>query len=205
MDLQNKKSQIMDIAEDLFCKYGSKVTTVRLITQKAGINTAMLNYYFKSKENLFLMIIDRRIQQFKTIKKNLKVKDKSILEEFLSYTEIYIELIANHLPFYKLMMAEKLLNENKNAGCKINHFFNSNIKTLKDIIEKGKQENKIEVKDIDTILMNVSGVLVCAILKSDAVLFSLNDVNKMKLQGHISSVLQSFIIEKEFNTTSHSY
>ena len=197
MNTINKQNQIMDIAEDLFCQYGSKDTTVRLITHKAGINTAMLNYYFKSKENLFLMVINRRIKEFKTIKKGLKLQDKIITMQFLSYTEMYIELIASHLPFYRLMMTEKLLNENKNAVCKINNFFSSNIKTLKDIIEKGKQENKIEVCDIETILMNVSGVLVYAILKSDDILFPLNDSNKIKLQQHITTVLKSFIIEKK--------
>lgn len=189
MNTLKKQNQIMDIAEALFCKHGSKETTVRLITQQAGINTAMLNYYFKSKENLFLMIIERRIKQFKTLKKSLRPKNKSILEEFLAYTQFYIDLIANNLPFYRLMMAEKLLNENKNVVNAINLFFYSNIKTLKTIIEKGIQENKIEVAEIETILMNVAGVLVYAILKSDDVTFPLNDLNKLKLQGHIKAVL----------------
>ncbi|TDW51836.1 TetR family transcriptional regulator [Flavobacterium sp. 270] len=193
MNTLKKQNQIMDIAEALFCKHGSKETTVRLITQQAGINTAMLNYYFKSKENLFLMVIERRIKQFKTLKKSLRPKDKSILEEFLAYTQFYIDLIANNLPFYRLMMAEKLLNENKNVVNAINLFFYSNIKTLKTIIEKGIQENKIEVTEIETILMNVAGVLVYAILKSDDVTFPLNDLNKLKLQGHIRAVLVGFV------------
>ena len=186
----------MDIAEDLFCKYGSKETTVRLITQKAGINTAMLNYYFKSKDNLFWMVMERRIQKFKSIKKNKKPKDANFMEQFLCYTKLYIELIADHLPFYRLMMTEKLLNENKITINKINRFFNANIKTLRCIIEKGREENKISPKDTETILMNVSGVLVYAILKSDADSFPLNDLNKIKLQGHIESLLQSFISQK---------
>lgn len=196
MDILNKKNQIMDIAEDLFCKYGSKETTVRLITQKAGINTAMLNYYFKSKDNLFWMVMERRIQKFKSIKKNKKPKGRNFMEQFLCYTELYIELIADNLPFYRLMMTEKLLNENKITINKINRFFNANIKTLRCIIENGREENKISPKDIETILMNVSGVLVYAILKSDADSFPLNDLNKIKLQGHIESLLQSFISHK---------
>ncbi|MEP5154620.1 TetR/AcrR family transcriptional regulator [Planktotalea sp.] len=62
---QYKKSsktqdRILDVAEDLFSKQGFDATTTRQITAAAGVRTASVNYYFKTKRDLMIAVIDRR-------------------------------------------------------------------------------------------------------------------------------------------------
>lgn len=51
---------LLDAAERLFGENGVAETSVRAITGAAGLNVAMVNYHFGSKENLVRAVVDRR-------------------------------------------------------------------------------------------------------------------------------------------------
>ncbi|MTH14757.1 TetR/AcrR family transcriptional regulator [Flavobacterium sp. LC2016-01] len=191
----DKKAFILDISEKLFARYGARETTVRLITQKAGISIAMLNYYFGSKENLFLTVLERRIQQFKMAKNTVNMENKGTIEMLLTYMSVYIDLVVDYQPFYRLMMIEKLLNENKKAVEMIESYFQSNIQTLKNIIIQSVADEKIDGVNIETFVMNISGFLAYLILQTDLNEGSLKEENKKNLKKHIMKVLLASFFE----------
>lgn len=53
--------RILDAAEALFAEQGLHVTTLRQITQSAGVNLAAVNYHFGSKRALLLAVFRRRL------------------------------------------------------------------------------------------------------------------------------------------------
>ncbi len=55
------QDRILDAAETLFMEHGFEATTLRLITQAAGVNLAAVNYHFGSKEELFEAVLRRRL------------------------------------------------------------------------------------------------------------------------------------------------
>ena len=55
------KARILDAAESLFMEHGFEATSLRLITQAAGVNLAAVNYHFGSKEELFEAVLTRRL------------------------------------------------------------------------------------------------------------------------------------------------
>jgi AcrR family transcriptional regulator len=52
--------RILDAAEELFAERGIADTSVRNITDKAGVNVAAVNYHFHSRENLIRRVVERR-------------------------------------------------------------------------------------------------------------------------------------------------
>jgi AcrR family transcriptional regulator len=52
----------MTTAEALFARQGYEMTSLRQITQQAGVNLAAVNYHFSDKESLYRKIIVRRLQ-----------------------------------------------------------------------------------------------------------------------------------------------
>ena len=52
------RDKIICAARTLFVKKGLKGTTMRNIAATSGTNVAMVNYYFRSKNNLFDAILD---------------------------------------------------------------------------------------------------------------------------------------------------
>ena len=57
------KSKILNAAEQLFAMSGFAETSMRAITQKAGVNLASINYHFGSKKALTVAVIDRYLSQ----------------------------------------------------------------------------------------------------------------------------------------------
>lgn len=57
----NVRESILDAAERQFAENGVAGTTVRAITAAAGVNVAAINYYFRSKEELYREVVNRRL------------------------------------------------------------------------------------------------------------------------------------------------
>lgn len=55
------KDRIVLAAESLFMEQGYAATTLRAITEQAGVNLAAVNYHFGSKEALIRDVFDRRL------------------------------------------------------------------------------------------------------------------------------------------------
>jgi AcrR family transcriptional regulator len=55
------KERILDAAEALFVEQGFAATSLRLITTRAGVNLAAVNYHFGSKEELIKAVFTRRL------------------------------------------------------------------------------------------------------------------------------------------------
>ena len=57
----DKREHILTVAEELFGEKGFDGTSVRDIAQRAGVNLAMISYYFGSKEKLLESLIEFRM------------------------------------------------------------------------------------------------------------------------------------------------
>ncbi len=60
----NKDQEILRAAEEEFFDRGYDATSTAVIARKAGVTHAMINYYFRSKQNLFLKIIEKTTKDF---------------------------------------------------------------------------------------------------------------------------------------------
>ena len=49
---------ILDVAEDLFSKHGLHGVSIRDVANEAGVDTALLHYYFGTKRGLFDTVAD---------------------------------------------------------------------------------------------------------------------------------------------------
>jgi len=55
------RTRILDAAEELFMLHGFEGTSMRLLTAKAGVNLAAVNYHFGSKDALIEALFRRRL------------------------------------------------------------------------------------------------------------------------------------------------
>jgi AcrR family transcriptional regulator len=63
-DDSSTEEKIKKAARKVFMQKGYAATRTRDIAEEAGINLALLNYYFRSKEKLFNEVMREKIQQF---------------------------------------------------------------------------------------------------------------------------------------------
>src|SRR5947207_2372152 len=55
------RTRILDAAEELFMQHGFEATSMRVLTAKAGVNLAAVNYHFGSKHALIEAVFRRRL------------------------------------------------------------------------------------------------------------------------------------------------
>ena len=55
------RTRILDVAEELFMLHGFEGTSMRVLTSKAGVNLAAVNYHFGSKDALIEALFRRRL------------------------------------------------------------------------------------------------------------------------------------------------
>jgi AcrR family transcriptional regulator len=55
------RTRILDAAEELFMQHGFEATSMRLLTSRAGVNLAAVNYHFGSKHALIEAVFRRRL------------------------------------------------------------------------------------------------------------------------------------------------
>jgi AcrR family transcriptional regulator len=55
------RTRILEAAEELFMQHGFEGTSMRLLTAKAGVNLAAVNYHFGSKDALIEAVFRRRL------------------------------------------------------------------------------------------------------------------------------------------------
>lgn len=61
---QSTEEKIREAAKQVFLRKGFDGATSKDIAEAAGMNVALTNYYFRSKEKLFISIFDEMIQLF---------------------------------------------------------------------------------------------------------------------------------------------
>jgi AcrR family transcriptional regulator len=153
MSYSEKQIQIIDAAEKLFSDRGFDGTSVRDIAEKAGINIAMISYYFGSKEKLMQAIFEQRTSQMtERIEVLLKDEKLSPFEKIDILIEDYVDRVEKKIRFHKLMVCEQIMGKNLVVTGLLVELKKKNAALIERLIEDG-QKKKVFRKGIDVVLL----------------------------------------------------
>lgn len=94
---QNTEEIIMDAAKEIFQQKGMDGTRMQEIADKAGINKAMLHYYYRSKDLLFEAVFNKAFALLAPrISKILNDETLTIEEKIRDFTHNYTSFISKH-------------------------------------------------------------------------------------------------------------
>jgi TetR/AcrR family transcriptional regulator len=100
----NTEDQIKEAARRVFTKKGFAGARMQEIADEAGINKAMLHYYYRSKQKLFEVIFEESLRKlFPKFNQILQSKG-GILDKIDAFVFAYIDAIRSnpHLPLFVL-------------------------------------------------------------------------------------------------------
>ncbi|MET0379386.1 MAG: TetR/AcrR family transcriptional regulator [Spongiibacteraceae bacterium] len=86
---------LIDATARLLTEKSRADITVREIAQAAGVNPAMINYYFQNKNGLFLVFIDHLIQRYFEAMKQLESKLEALDPGQDNPTHLIISTVVN--------------------------------------------------------------------------------------------------------------
>ncbi|WP_262250046.1 TetR/AcrR family transcriptional regulator [Parapedobacter soli] len=110
------EEKIKEAARKVFTQKGYAATRTRDIAEEAGINLALLNYYFRSKEKLFEIIILEKMQiLFGKIGPTIMNEGTSIEEKVELVAEHYIDTLVSNPDIPLFVLGEIKNNPDKFA------------------------------------------------------------------------------------------
>ncbi|MGE5383546.1 MAG: TetR/AcrR family transcriptional regulator [Omnitrophica WOR_2 bacterium] len=113
------EQKIKEAARKVFSLKGYAATRTRDIADEAGINLALVNYYFRSKEKLFNEIMQEKIYQlFGTIVPILINPNLSFETKIEIVAENYIDMLIEN-PDLPLMVMSEVKKDIEGFGIKI--------------------------------------------------------------------------------------
>ena len=86
------EQQILEAAESVFLEKGYKLATTTAIAAKAGVTHAMLHYYFRTKEQIFLKVLDKNMSELFSML-------QTVMSPELTFREILTEVVNLHYTF----------------------------------------------------------------------------------------------------------
>jgi AcrR family transcriptional regulator len=153
MELNDKQLTILTAAEKLFSTMGFDGTSVRDIATEAGVNVAMISYYFGSKEKLMEAIFERNTYKMRLKMETMLLNDKMTNHEKVNILiEDYVEKFLTKPQFHKIMLREQLDDKPGGVTGMINELKMRNYGQIRKLIQEGQKSGEFR-KNIDITLM----------------------------------------------------
>ncbi len=159
MEKTDKKTDILQAAEKLFCEFGYEGTSTRQISKESGANMAMINYYFGSKEGVLLEIMESRIAGFKSQLNAIAEEPISPKAKILKVVEQYAARIFVNISFHKLMHRELSLTQRPEVFLQIKEAMAQNLMVIESIIQSGIQEGIFRPVDVRMTIISIMGTI----------------------------------------------
>ena len=132
----------------LFSEFGFEGTSTRQIAKESGANMAMINYYFGSKDGVFLEIMEDRISGFKSQLGLINEEQIPAKEKLLKVVDQYAIRIFSNISFHKMMHRELSLTQRPEMFSQIKEAMSCNRQVIEDIIESGIAEGTFRQVDV---------------------------------------------------------
>jgi len=155
-----KKEKILEAAEELFAEKGYEGTSVRDIANRAGVNIAMISYYFGSKEKLLESLIQYRAGYTSDLLDALKKSpDDDPVRKIEKVIDLYVDRILTHHRFHNIMSRQLSMISEKNIKNQMIEIKKQNLEIIKKIIEEGQRKKMFRKVDIELTVASIVGTI----------------------------------------------
>ncbi len=143
-----RKSQIIGAAEDVFTKKGFNEARMDDIAEETGLSKGTLYLYFKSKDDLIIAILDRMFQrEFKQLE-NLDQDGRTAVETIEKLTALLIKDILGFMRLVPIVYEFLALAfRNKYVQAALKKYINRYIDILVPIIQRGIESGEFRPVD----------------------------------------------------------
>lgn len=204
-----KQVSILLVTEQLIAEKGYSATSVRDIAQAAGVNVAMISYYFGSKEKLLEALFVHRISSSRVLL--LSLLENTMLDPFQKMEVLvnsYVDRWLTNFPFFQIMTREPAVKEIKEISSIVNATKQRNQRIVAKLIEEGQQTNFFKHQVDATLLMHtIMGTMmsVCGSADYLKIIYKAEDMPEAafikflgdKLKTHLNQMMKAALTQTE--------
>ncbi len=132
---------ILNAAETVFLSKGYAAARTTEIARMAGVNHAMLHYYFRTKENLFDTVFDQKVELFANSFAFILEKNLPFLKKIALAVETHFDFLTSNPQLPQFVLGEILSNPDRK-----NRLIKALLPRIGTIFEQWEKEIKQEIK-----------------------------------------------------------
>lgn len=202
----DKKDHILEVAEELFAEHGFEGTSTRMLATKAGVNLAMISYYFGSKEKLFEEMVDRKTSGILEKLQMLNESPSDPWTKFETLIDIYTDRILNNHRFHKILGREISLQQRSVISTTLMNRKLRNAQEMRKLIENGIETKAFRPVDIPLTLATLLGTLsqmiqshkfACMLMGDDPSHCNIDDkAVRTRIKDHLKKLFKAHLLNQ---------
>ncbi len=165
-NLNSTESNILKAAEDVFLEKGYALAKTTEIAGKAGVTHAMLHYYYRTKEKIFLKIFEKKLQELLASLEIQLPKDIPFIEQVRLGVEAHFDFIASNprIPRFLLQEVSDNADRTKEIRKLVEPVFVQMLSEVTQRIERAVEAGEIRRVDPIHLLFDIASLNVFVFL-----------------------------------------
>jgi AcrR family transcriptional regulator len=203
-DNPETKARILEAAEELFADRGVAGASVREVAERAAVNSALVHYYFGSKEGLYRSVFVAVAGELAAMAALVESEGGTAPERLRRYIRRFSAFVISHPSRPRLMMRELIdgapvLRQALDEGLQPVH-----LRVLREIIADGVREGSIRELDAQLFPLTVLGMIVQFVIARPLIAkavgpITYDDAFAERLAAHTSDVLLNGVLVAKGN------
>lgn len=150
-DPQKTKEDILNVATEEFVTHGLSGGRVDAIAERTRTSKRMIYYYFGGKDGLYLAVLEKAYRKIRSLESDLDLEGMAPAEALRTLIASTFDHDERNPDFVRLVSIENIHQAvHMQRSGEIKDLNVSIIRTLGDILERGKQDGSFQ-RDIDPI------------------------------------------------------
>jgi len=198
---ENTEQQILNAAKNVFQTKGMDGARMQEIADTAGINKAMLHYYYRSKQLLFEAVFKNAFSLLAPQLNAILNDDSTVEDKVKNFTSNYISFIIKHPYLPNFIIQELNRNQDFIFKLKDNKDF-PNLEKFKKQVDEEVNKGIIKPISGEQLFINIMALNIFPFIAKPLIMAFANADNKayMQLMEDRKTEVANFIINSIKNT-----
>jgi len=151
---QNTEQKILNAANEVFQEKGFYGARMQEIANKAGINKALLHYYYRSKEKLFETVFSAAVSLMAPKIRQIIASDEHLFDKIRRFTNEYISFLSCHT-FLPAFVINELNKNPKLIQDVFMHEIGDSLQKLRNDVQLLVDKGEIKPVKVEHVLVNM--------------------------------------------------
>jgi AcrR family transcriptional regulator len=141
-DSEATKEALLRAATELFARDGYEGVRVDAIARRAGVNKALISYYFRGKQNLYRAAIESSFREVFHLAERLRDQGRPPLELLADFVSGFADLATHVRPHFPALFLREVLSTGEAAPEAVDYIIGI-VRRFQEVLARGASEGTL--------------------------------------------------------------
>ena len=157
-DPEATREALLRAATELFALHGYDGVRVDALARHAGVNKALINYYFGGKRHLYRAAIESSFRELHGLAEELRDRSRSPSELVGRFIDGFADLAQQRRPYFPALFLRETLSTGELAPEAVEHV-GSILTAFRDVLQRGNRQGLFRALDPAQVYLHLVGSL----------------------------------------------